>query len=135
MLTRICTEIFFFFLLLFLCYLFLFFFFFYGLSSFFSQRAKVLEQALEQIWARASVLRPSEQHMREVAAAEAQAAGAGGSGGSGGGCDRGVGGRLEEELGRLAVQMRGMDVEVPLLLCLCLCLCVCLCVCVCVHGC
>jgi len=70
-----------------------------------ARRAKVLEQALEQIWSRSSVLRPTEQGAREDAAAEAAA------GGGGGGAAVGAGGRLEEELGRLAVQMKGLDVD------------------------
>jgi hypothetical protein len=61
----------------------------------------VLEGALEQIWNRSTVLRPSERDVREDAAVEARGAFFLVSGG----------GRLEEELGRLAVQMRGMDVE------------------------
>ena len=114
-----------------------------------AKRAKVLEGALEQIWNRSSVLRPSERAVREDAAAEVCGADTGGAVGSGG--------RLEEELGRLAAQMRGMDVEallaalkkseeekasadaqrvvleqqVAACVCVCVCLCV-LCVCLCV---
>jgi hypothetical protein len=67
----------------------------------------VLEGALEQIWKRSTVLRPSELDARADAAVQAR-----------GGDVRfmcGGGGRLEEELGRLAVQMRGMDVEASIL--------------------
>jgi hypothetical protein len=66
----------------------------------------VLEGALEQIWNRSTVLRPSEREVREDAAVEARGGDVSSPVFMGGG-----GGRLEEELGRLAVQMRGMDVE------------------------
>ena len=69
-----------------------------------AMRAKTLERALEQIWNRSSVFRLSEHDAREAAAEVATS-----KAGSVAGARSGM--RLEEELGRLGVQMRGMDVE------------------------
>ena len=74
-----------------------------------AKRATMLEKALEQLWNRSSVLRLSERDAREEAA-EAAGRGAGRSPAPPPAGAR-SGHRMEEELGRLGVQMRGMDVE------------------------